>query len=132
MIKAPVRESMAMDEMSIKPVRRVKVSKQRQISIPKAYYEALKLADEAIIEFTGKEIIIRPAQQESVDFSPYILEDLIKQGYEGEELLQEFKRIKENIPHALDLMVHDTMNRPAITGDLEDYFHSLEDISEDE
>lgn len=36
------------------------------------------------------------------DFSDLILEDLIKDGYEGERLLKEFRRIKSSMPAALD------------------------------
>lgn len=133
MIEAPVKECKAMGDMPPeKPIRRVKVSKQRQINIPKAYYDALNLSDEAILEFTGKEIIIRPATNDSMDFSKYILKDLIEQGYEGEELLQEFTRIKDQIPYALESMIQNTANQPVITGDLADYFNSSEDDEEDE
>lgn len=131
MVAVANKESVTMTEANRK-AKRVSISKQRQLTVPKEYYDALRLTNEAIIEFTGKEIVIRPAEQENVDFSQYILEDLIKQGYEGENLLQEFKRVKENIPRALDLMVRDTLDRPVITGDLDDYFNSLEDSDENE
>ncbi|MFD0953090.1 AbrB/MazE/SpoVT family DNA-binding domain-containing protein [Virgibacillus natechei] len=46
----------------------MKVSKQRQISIPRDFYDALNLNDEAIVEYTDKGIVIRPAVSDEIDF----------------------------------------------------------------
>ncbi|MBL4954839.1 AbrB/MazE/SpoVT family DNA-binding domain-containing protein [Neobacillus sp. OS1-32] len=124
--------SKAMGELNRKPVRRVKVSKQRQINIPKDFYDALNLSDEALVEFTGKEIVIRPAEYEVVDFSEDILKDLVHQGYSGEELIQRFSRIKSEIPKALDRMKKEAMENPVITGSLDDYLDLVGDDEEDE
>lgn len=115
-----------------KAKRRVRVSQQRQLSIPKDFYLALGLADEAVMEFTGTEIIIRPATFEEVDFSADILQDLIAQGLSGQELLQEFKKIKAHIPAALKTLEQETMAQPVIQGSLDDYLDALEDDEEDE
>ncbi len=123
------RETMSMNE---KPIRRVKVSKQRQINIPKDFYDALNISDEAMVEFTGKEIVIRPAEYENVDFSEDILKDLVHQGYSGEELIQRFTRIKSEIPSALNRMKKEAMEKPLITGSLDEYLDSLEDDEDDE
>lgn len=40
---------------------------------------------------------IRPLSESGSDFSEYILKDLIKEGYEGEELLLKFKEMKKKI-----------------------------------
>ena len=121
-----------MSELNEKPIRRVKVSKQRQINIPKDFYEALNISDEALVEFTGKEIVIRPAEYETVDFSEYILKDLVREGYSGDELVQRFIRIKSEIPKALDRMKKETMEKPVITGNLDDYLDSVEDDEDNE
>ena len=115
-----------------KSKRRVRVSQQRQLSIPKDFYLALGLDDEAVMEFTGKEIIIRPATFEEVDFSEDILQDLIAQGLSGQELLQEFKKVKANIPAALQSLEQETMAQPVIQGSLDDYLDALEDDEGDE
>ncbi|MFD1032980.1 AbrB/MazE/SpoVT family DNA-binding domain-containing protein [Metaplanococcus flavidus] len=115
-----------------KAKRRVRVSQQRQLSIPKDFYLALGLTDEAVMEFTGTEIIIRPATFEEVDFSADILQDLIAQGLSGQELLQEFKKIKADIPAALQSLEQETMTQPIIQGSLDDYLDALEDDEEDE
>ena len=119
-----------MAELPEKPIRRVKVSKQRQINIPKDFYDALDLVDEALVEFTGKEIIIRSAEVEQVDFSVDILNDLTDQGYSGQELIRKFSEIKRNIPRALEELKKETMNLPTINGTLDDYLDSWEDDDE--
>ena len=115
-----------------KSKRRVKVSQQRQLSIPKDFYQALGLADEAVMEFTGNEIIIRPATFEEVDFSEDILQDLIAQGFSGQELLQQFKKAKAQVPAALHALEQETLQQPVIQGSLGDYLDALEDDEEDE
>lgn len=124
------RGSNAVADLPEKPIRRVRVSKQRQINIPKDFYDALDLDDEALVEFTGKEIIIRSAELETVDFSVDILNDLTNQGYTGQELIKKFSEIKRDIPRALDELKKETMEQPTITGSLDDYLDSLEDDDE--
>ncbi|MBP1970324.1 bifunctional DNA-binding transcriptional regulator/antitoxin component of YhaV-PrlF toxin-antitoxin module [Virgibacillus natechei] len=126
------KERVDMADIHGKPVRRVKVSKQRQISIPRDFYDALDLDDEAIVEYTGKEIVIRPAVFEDVDFSEDILKDLVKQGYSGDELIEEFSRIKSKIPKAMDYMKREAMEQPIVAESLDDYLDALEDGEENE
>lgn len=48
-------------------------------------------------------IIIRPVIDTSQDnFADLILEDLIKEGYKGEKLLQEFKKRKNEMKYAIE------------------------------
>lgn len=49
---------------------------------------------------------------ESVDemFDDLILEDLINSGFEGEELLNEFRRIKKSMPMAVKKLKRDVLN----------------------
>ena len=115
-----------------KSKRRVKVSKQRQVSIPKDFYKALGFEDEAIMEFNGNEILIRPAPTDEVDFSEDILKDLISKGFSGQELLEEFRRIKAKIPAALRALEKDTERQPEVAESLGDYLDSLEDDEADE
>lgn len=48
----------------------------------------------------------------SVDdmFDDLILEDLINSGFEGEELLKEFKRVKKSMPMAVKKLKRDVLN----------------------
>lgn len=115
-----------MSDFKGKSIRRVNVSKQRKISIPQDFYNALNLDDEALMEFTGESIVIRPTAFEEVDFSEDILRDLIKQRYAGEALVKEFMNIKSNIPRAMDSMKEEAMKQPVMSESLDDYFDSLE------
>jgi len=58
-----------------------------------------------MLDFTGKEMIIGPAEQEVVDFSTDILKDLVAKGMAGEELISEFARI----PQAFEAMKKGTL-----------------------
>lgn len=98
--------------------RRVKVSKQRQISIPKDFYEKLNFEDEALIEISNSVLIIRPAKTESVDLSEYILRDLVSEGYEGQKLIEKFMEIKKGLPTALDKLSADALNNKPMTSDM--------------
>lgn len=111
---------------SERDIKRVKVSKQRQVSIPKEYYELLDFANEASIEYTGTSLIIRPIKNDEVDFSEYILRDLIEEGYSGEDLIAKFTEMKSKLPSALDRLIEDS-NTHIVDGDLDDYLDSLED-----
>jgi bifunctional DNA-binding transcriptional regulator/antitoxin component of YhaV-PrlF toxin-antitoxin module len=112
--------------------KRVRISTQRQTNIPKEFYEAFNFGDEGIMELTNKGILIRPSDYETVDFSADILTDLVKRGYKDSELIEEFKRIKTDIPKALEMMKKEAMAQPTITGSLDDYLDALEDDEEDE
>lgn len=118
--------------------KKVKISEQRQITIPEEFYDALNFQDEVIIEFIGKAIVILPNETvnflediEEVDFSVDILRDLVSQGYEGEELIQKFIEIKAKIPKALERIKQEAMERGGVTGDLEENFELLEEKDED-
>ena len=45
------------------------------------------------------------------EFDEEILEDLIKQGYTGQELLKEFKRIRAEVPVAMEKMFNDVIEQ---------------------
>ena len=114
--------------------KKVKISEQRQITIPEEFYDALNFQHEVIIEFIGKAIVILPNETvnflediEEVDFSVDILRDLVSQGYEGEELIQKFIEIKAKIPKALERIKQEAMERRGVTGDLEENFELLEE-----
>lgn len=48
---------------------------------------------------------IRPLSESGSDFSECILKDLIKEGYEGEELLLKFKEMKKKIRPAVKELI---------------------------
>src|SRR5581483_9469566 len=110
MITVATKEERTVLENERKKARRVSISKQRQISIPKDFYDALGLENEAMVEYVGNAIVIRPPATE-IDFSKQILEDLVKEGYQGDELVQEFMRRKSNIKPAIQRLVQEARGR---------------------
>lgn len=84
--------------------KRMKISSKRQLTIPADFYEDAGFASEAIVEYDdiGKRLIIKPVSAlEGMDFSEEILRDLISRGLSGQELLNEFSRVKKQIPAAI-------------------------------
>lgn len=112
--------------------KRVRISSQRQITIPKEFYEIARLHDEAIVELRGTEIVIRTVPTDTVDFSTDILKDLIAKGLEGDQLLAEFERTKKLIANALHDMKQDVQAQPLVEGSLSDFIDSLPDEDESE
>jgi len=72
--------------------KKVSISSKRQITIPQAFFSALGFKDEAEFIFKENELVLRPTCSSIPDdFSEQILEELIKEGYSGKEMLKEFK-----------------------------------------
>jgi len=120
-------------ELSPLEIKRIRVSNKRQITIPKKFFEKLNLGEEVdcIFDKDRGEIIIRPCIKND-DFSEFILADLINQGYCGEALLTEFKRMKEKVRSAVEIMIEEAdqaANRLKGTGDDEmiEIFADVED-----
>ena len=89
-------------EKTIMRPKRISVSRKRQITIPLEYYKALNIENEVECIIKNNSIIIRPVIDTSQDnFADLILEDLIKEGYKGKKLLEEFKIRKEKIRYAI-------------------------------
>lgn len=123
------------DTMSDIRRKRVRISSQRQFTIPKEFFDDLGLGDEAFIEFNtrSKQLTIKPTTDATVDFSADILRDLQKEGYTGEELIQKFLEVKSKVPDALEKMKQEALSRkPMTTQSLDDYLDSLEDEEDDD
>ena len=86
--------------------KRISVSQKRQITIPQKFYEKLNIGDEVECIMTNSEIIIRPIRQET-EFAEDILKDLIAKGYEGEQLLVEFKKTRSQIRPAVKRIIEE-------------------------
>ncbi len=89
-------------------MKRISVSSKRQISIPKEFHEMLNIGEEVTIELHGDHLVVKPIRENFDDFSERILEDLVVEGYSGEDLLQEFKNRKEQIGNAVNSLISDT------------------------
>ena len=121
-----------MYDPSKRNIIRVKISKQRQVNIPKEFYDSLNLSEEAFVEYTGNSIILRPVKSEEVDFSEYILRDLVDEGCQGEELISRFKEIKSQLPDAVDSLVKESRDGHIVEGDLDHFLDSLNEEELDE
>lgn len=87
--------------------KNIAVTAKRQITIPLKFFKALHIGKEVECILHKDELILRPLKERQDDFSEYILQDLIAEGYSGQELLNEFKRRKANIRPAVSKMLQD-------------------------
>lgn len=110
--------------------KRISVSSKRQITIPKEFYENLNISEEVLCQVVDGALIIKPVQEE-VDFSEFILRDLVNEGYQGEELLNEFTNRKSQIRPALSQMIAENRDH-IVYSNTEDYFNHLMGEEEDE
>lgn len=112
----------------VKP-KRISVSSKRQITIPKEYFDQLNIVDEVICQVVDGELIIKPVE-ENVDFSQFILRELINEGYSaGEELLEEFVRRKTRMNPALQQMIAEERDYKVYSS-TEDFFDELNDTDD--
>ena len=75
----------------------VKISKQRQITIPKAFFEELQLQEEVTIERVEGGLLINPVRKMPDDFAEQLLESLVSKGFSGQELLEKFKEASKTM-----------------------------------
>lgn len=110
----------------VKP-KRISVSSKRQITIPKEFYDSLNISDEVLCRVVDGNLVIKPIG-ENVDFSEFILSDLINEGYEaGDELLREFSYRKSQIRPALNEMISESRDNK-IYDHAEDFFNELDEV----
>lgn len=99
------REGFSMD----KKVRLVSVTSKRQLTIPVDFYRELNMSPgkvRCILE-NGR-IIIEPIDTSNFwDFSADILQELVSEGLDGEELINEFKQRKDIVKEAFMYMVNE-------------------------
>ncbi len=82
--------------------KRISVSSKRQITIPLRYFQELRIGSEVDCEVVNGKIVISPVDSEpSGEFDDLILADLIKEGYQGQELLEKFKEMRRQIRPAV-------------------------------
>ena len=96
----------------------ISISAKNQITIPKKLMEFLGFGKEARIKTDGNSLIITPLKEDNFNFSDLILEDLINEGYEGQELLKEFKARNSNIRPAVNKIIEEAKNNSVTTADI--------------
>lgn len=75
----------------------IKISSKRQITIPARYYEAAGFGEYALCTWIDQGILLQPLDMEDEDVTVDILRSLIKQGFEGEELIEHYQEMKRKI-----------------------------------
>lgn len=77
-------------------VKKVKVSLEGQLTIPKVFYDVLRIDEEVTVEIIDGNLLIKPIHKLPEDFAEQLLESMIANGLSGEELQERFKEAKRN------------------------------------
>lgn len=85
-------------------MKKITVSGNRQVTIPKRFYEKLGMGHQVICELREGELVLRPVPKQ-IDFSEEILKGLVAEGYKDQELLQEFQNRKAQIRPAVEKLM---------------------------
>lgn len=100
----------------------ISISSKRQITIPRKVFDLLGFEREAECFIKGNELIIRPAKIQSDSyFFEQILEDLIAEGFSGEELLAKFKEKQRKVRPAVENMIKKAENAVSDNGEYFSY-----------
>ena len=84
----------------------IRISEKRQLTIPQKFFEALGFSTEAECILRGNEIVLRPVREQGGgEFAEQILADLIDQGFSGDQLLTEFKKMQRKVRPAVEAML---------------------------
>lgn len=103
----------------------IRISEKRQLTIPQKFFEALGFSTEAECILRGNEIVLRPVKEQGGgEFAEQILADLIDQGFSGDQLLTEFKKMQRKVRPAVEAML--TQAEQAARGESES--SSYEDV----
>lgn len=77
--------------------RIIKISSKRQITIPADVYAEAGFAEYALLSWDDGGFTVRPVDVHDEDATVRILRQLLAQGYNGEELVDEYEKIKNKI-----------------------------------
>lgn len=85
----------------------ISVSKKRQITLPLPFYNQLELGNEVECFLEDGAIVIRPLQNNNMEFSVEILKDLVSQGLSGDQLIEQFEKESKSIKKAVSSLVEE-------------------------
>jgi bifunctional DNA-binding transcriptional regulator/antitoxin component of YhaV-PrlF toxin-antitoxin module len=95
--------------MSAPAYKIVRLTSKRQFTIPKVYFDQLRLGDKAKCYLEGDRLVIEPIREDIFwDFSTDILRSLVAEGYQGEDLIAAFEARKRQAARALARMVEES------------------------
>lgn len=75
----------------------IKISSKRQITIPAKLYQEMGFGDYALCTWTEEGILIQPLEVDDEDVTVDILRHLVKQGYEGDDLIEKYQELKPRV-----------------------------------
>ncbi len=117
-----------MGSMVANNVKRISITSKRQMTIPLAFFSKLGFGNEADCMIKGDMLILKPIKKEQdTNFAEQILAELIKKGYSGQKLLDEFKKAQSQIRPAVESMLDDAHKAAAGKGK----FYSIKDVFDD-
>lgn len=94
--------------MSTPAYKIVRLTSKRQFTIPKIYFDRLRLGENAKCYMEGNRLVIEPVREDAFwDFSTDILRSLVAEGYAGEALITEFEARKKETARALGRMAEE-------------------------
>lgn len=83
----------------------ISISSKRQITIPQNFFTAFGFDKEAECILQDDGLLIRPIHVANDNFSEEILKELISDGYNGEELLAEFRVRSKQLRSATENLI---------------------------
>lgn len=97
----------------------IKISSKRQITIPAKVYEEAGFGEYALCTWTDKGLFLQPLEVEDEDVTVDIIRYLIGEGYEGEDLITQYKEIKKKVVSVKDKL--DEAERDIAEGRVDSY-----------
>lgn len=97
---------------TVREYRDVKITSKRQITIPKAFFDYLGIEETVHAVLLDDGIFIKPYQKKSVQETDIeaILQKVIREGYTGDELADEFSRRVKEYNRVLDSRMNEFLN----------------------
>ena len=86
-------------------IKKVSISAKRQVTIPQKFFKMIGFGHEAECIVRGNELVLRPLKEGGSEFSEQILEELIREGFSGEELLHKFKERQRMVRPAVESLI---------------------------
>lgn len=103
-------------------MKKVSISSKRQITIPQKFFTLLGFDREAECMIRENELVIRPVKTNTGgEFAEQILADLIAQGYSGNSLLEQFKKVQGQVRPAVNAMIREAGRAAASESEYKTY-----------
>jgi len=94
----------------------ISISDNRQLTIPKEFFDKSNLGSKAECAYKDGTIIIKPLLKYDDDFTEEILKDLVAEGYEGYSLVEAFKKRRTDLKIAAEKLQEE--GRKIASGDI--------------